>query len=443
MAEQNAPRRLTRDRDFLRFWGGETVSLAGAQVAELGLLLVAVITLSAGPLEIGLFNVARYSPILVSLLVGVWFDRHRRRRALIAANLGRAALVALVPLAAATGTLTIGLLYAIGFLLGLLTVVFDVGSLSYVPSLVEPTQLAEANGRIQTSYSVAGIAGPGLAGALVGLLTAPFALLVTTGSYLVSALSMTHIRKPEPPPPPPEPGVGTRAMIAEGIRAVFGDRVLRNLATQSATFNLFENVVTTLFAVYAVRELGLSAGQLGFVIGAGAVGALIGAVTCARLTLGVGLGRVLLLATLLGCASPLALIAPGDAQPAALAVLAVGLAVHGYALAVFNVNALTLRQCVTPARLLGRMNASYRLLLFGTIPLGALLGGALAAAFGLRTGLVLGVVGLMLPMAWVLFSPVYRLRAMPAPQPEPPAVASDPGREPATEGKDRETGYVV
>ncbi|MFC5286507.1 MFS transporter [Actinokineospora guangxiensis] len=443
MAERTPTKPLLRDRDFLRFWGGETVSLAGAQVAELGLMLVAVITLSAGPFEIGLFNVARYSPVVVSLLVGVWFDRHRRRQALVISNLGRAALVALVPLAAVTDILSMGLLYAIGFLLGLLTVVFDVGSLSYVPSLVERDRLAEANGRIQTSYSVAGIAGPGLAGALIGLLTAPFALLVTSASYVVSAVSMAFIRRPEPDPPPPEPGVSVRASIAEGLRAVFGDRVLRNLATQSATFNLFENVVTTLFAVYAVRHLGLGVGQLGFVIGAGAVGALTGAVVCTRLTGKLGLGRALRLATLLACVSPVALVAPGDASPAALGVLAGGLAVHGFALAVFNVNALTLRQCVTPTRLLGRMNASYRLLLFGTIPLGALLGGALAAAFGLRTGLIIGVAGLAVPMAWLFFSPVYRLVSIPEPPGESSADESEPGSPPAPGRKDRETDYVV
>lgn len=434
---------LLRNRDFVKFWGGETVSLAGAQVTELGLVLVAVVTLQASPFQLGLLNVARYAPIVLSLLAGVWFDRHRRRPALVTSNLGRAVLVALVPLSASGGVLSMPLLYGIGLLLGLLTVIFDVGSLSYVPDLVGRDHLAEANGKIQVSYSIAGIAGPGLAGLLVAALDPPKALFVTTGSYLVSVLTLALIRRREPAPAVPEQQCSVRASIAEGLRSVFANRVLRNLASQSATFNLFENVMTTLFAVYAVRQLGLSAAELGLVIGTGAVGALAGAVASSPLTKLAGFGRTMRLTTLLACTSPLLLLVPSGHGPVALAVLAAALVVHGFNLAIFNVNALTLRQVATPTGLLGRMNASYRLLLFGTIPLGALFGGGLASVFGLRVGLTVGLIGLACPVVWLIFSPVFALATLPS-APEPSAaLSSESLAEQEENGKERETGHVV
>jgi MFS family permease len=428
---------LLKNRDFVKFWGGETVSLAGTQVAELALLLVAVVYLKAGAFEIGLFNFARYTPFIVmSLFAGVWFDRHRRRPALIVANLGRAVLIGLVPVAALTGVLSMEILCVIGFSVGVLTVLFDVGSLSYVPGLVDRRHLAEANSKIQVSYSLASIGGPGLAGLLVGILSAPIALFVNTVSYLFSALTLILIKEREPEPAKVTENSSVPMQIGEGLRAVFGNRILRSLATQSATFNLFENVVTTVFVVYAVRQLGLSSARLGFVVGAGAVGALIGAMSSARFTNLAGFGNTLRIATLVGCISPVLLLVPSGARPVSLAILAAGLAIHGMALTVFNVNALTLRQSVTPVRLLGRMNASYRLLLFGTIPLGALLGGTLAGILGLRTGLVIGVAGLAVPIAWIPFSPVFALHAIPdLLSPEDEHTDKESHREPIKDGQ--------
>lgn len=401
------------DRDFVKLWGGETVSLMGSQVTDLALPLVAIVTLHAGAFQVGLLNVARYVPFVVlSLLAGVWFDRHRRRPTLIAANLGRAGLIALVPLAALLGWLSMPLLYAVGLGTGVLTVLFDVGILSYVPGLVERRQLAEANSKIATSYSLAGICGPGLGGFLVGVLTAPIALAVDAVSYLVSAVALGRIRRPEAAPEP----VAARSVaadIAEGLRTVVGNRILRHLATQSAAFNLFVNVVITVFLVYAVRVLHLAPTQLGVVVGAGSAGALVGALSANRLRTTLGFGRTLWLSTVLACLTPPLLLVPDGADPVSLAVLGGTLAVHGANLAIFNVNSLTLRQTVTPDRLLGRMNASYRLVLYATVPLGALLGGALAQAIGLRTALAVGVLGVACPLAWLAFSPVFRLREMP------------------------------
>lgn len=419
---------VLRNPDFVRLWVGETVSLIGTQVTQLALPLVAIITLSATVFEVGILNATRYAPVaVVSLFVGVWLDHRRRRPVLIATNLIRAVLTAVIPLAFVLGQLSMGLLYLVCALLGALTVVFDIGVLSYVPSLVDRRHLAEANGKIQVSYSLATAAGPGLGGLLVGLFTAPYVLLLDAGGFLFSAAMMRLIARPEQAPAAPTERTSVWASIGEGWRAVFGSRLLRSLLNQSAAFNLFLNALLTVFVVYAIRNLGLSPAQLGFVIAAGAVGAIVGAYFANRITAGLGLGRTMLACVLGNCLAPLLLLVPSDASIASLAVLVVSQAVSGVGLVVYNVNTVTLRQVVTPNRLLARMNASYRLILFGTVPLGALLGGALGQAYGLRTAMVIATLLMTTPLAWIVFGPVFRLQEMP-----PPAADDAPTPAPAS-----------
>jgi MFS family permease len=406
-----APSRLVRNTDFLAFWAGESLSLAAAEITALALLFTAVTELDADPLAVGVLNAARFAPyLLFALLIGWWFDRHRRRPALVLSSLGRAVLAGVVPVAALGGLLSIQVLWVVGFGIGLLTLIFDIGSLSLVPGLVERGHLTEANSKIQASYSLAGIAGPGAAGFLVGLLTAPFTLVASSISYLLSAGMIAGVRRREPEPDVPDRELSMPASIASGLRAVVGNRVLRDLATQSGVFNLFENAVTTIFALHAVRGLGLTPAQLGFVLGTGAVGSFVGAVLAVRVTNALGRGRTLRAATLVACLSPPLLLIPQDAAVPSIALLAATLAVHGMALVVFNINTLTLRQSVTPSHLLGRMNASYRLVLFSTVPLGALLAGSLGNLFPLRTVLLLGVLGLLSPVLWIFFSAALRPR---------------------------------
>lgn len=414
MANDKPPGAL-RDREFLKFWIGETVSLVGSEVTRFTIPLVAILTLSATAFEVGVLNAVRYVPIIViSLFAGVWLDRRRRRPILIGVNIGRAILIGLVPLAASAGLLSMNLLYTVAFLVGALTVIFDVGSMSYVPTLVERNQLADANGRLQTSFSLALIGGPTLAGLLIGVLTAPPTLTVNAISLLFSVVMILWIRKREPAPEVHADRPSVAASIAEGLRAVWGSQILRNLLTQSATFNLFQNAMMTVFVLFAVRGIGLSPAQLGLVLGSGAVGALIGSIVSNRLTRAVGLGRILRVTTFAACMVPLVFLFARDNSLPSLLILVAAHAIYGINLVVYNVNTLTLRQVVTPNRLLGRMNASYRMLLFGTIPVGALLGGTLAQYTALRTAMAVTALLLLSPIAWTFFSPVFHLKAMPA-----------------------------
>jgi MFS family permease len=434
---------VLKNPDFVKLWAGETISLFGTQVTQLALPLVAILTLGATAFEVGVLNASRYAPIaVVTLFAGVWLDRRRRRPILIGSNLGRAFLIGLIPLAGVLGVLSMEMLYVICIVLGTLTVIFDVGVMSYVPGLVERRHLADGNSKLQASFSASLVAGPGLGGLLVGLVTAPITLAIDAVSYLVSVVMMASIRKPEPEPAQPADRPSVWVSIGEGLRAVFGHHILRFLATQSATFNLFQNALMTVFVVYAVRDLGLTPSQLGLVLGTGAVGAVVGSMFANRISKAAGLGRTLRVTTIGACLSPALFLIPDGPDGVSLSIMVAAHAVYGVNLAVFNVNTLTLRQMVTPDHLLGRMNASYRLLLFGTIPIGALLGGSLGEFLGLRTALVIVAVLITAPILWTFFSPVFRLREMPtgpldaepAHSPTPAATGGQPT--PAATGGD-------
>ena len=399
-------------RDFTRLWAGQTVSLIGTQVTQFTMPLVAVLTLRATVFEVGVLNSLRFVPVLLlSVFAGVWLDRRRRRPVLIFCALGNAVLIGLVPIAAATGELSIGLLYAVNGLVGTLNMIFDVGALSYVPFLVQRDKLSEANARLQVSGAVAGISGPGLAGLLVGLITAPVTLSVDAASYLASAIGLISVTSREPEPSPT--GASILGSIAEGFRAVFGSRLLRALITQSTALNLFFGSFITIFVVYAVRTLHLRPVQLGIVIGASAAGGLAGALLATRARKALGFGKAMAVTTIGVSAAPLLLLIPRHASVLAIVIMVLAQLGYGASISAFNVNAITLRQVVTPTRLLARMNATYRMLIWGAAPVGAVAGGLLGSAVGLRAAVLISLIAMTSPILWIFFSPVFRLSEMP------------------------------
>ena len=332
---------------------------------------------------------------------------------LIVCALGNAVLIGLVPVAAATGQLSIGLLYAVNGLVGTLNMIFDVGALSYVPFLVERDRLSEANARLQVSSAVAGISGPGLAGLLVGLITAPVTLTVDAVSYLASAIGLISVTRREPDPEPVPPGFSVRGSIAEGFQTVFGSSLLSSLITQSTALNLFFGSFITIFVVYAVRTVHLSTLELGIVIGASAVGGLAGALLATRARKALGYGKAMAVATIGVSAAPLLLLVPRHASVPTVIIMVAAQLGYGSSMSAFNVNAITLRQVVTPTRLLARMNATYRMLIWGAPPVGAVAGGLLGSAVGLRAALVISLIAMTSPILWIFFSPVFRLSEMP------------------------------
>ena len=415
---------LWRESEFLKLWGGEAVSQVGAQITLLALPLAAVYELHVTPRQLGALNAASFAPFLaVALFVGVWVDRRRRRPLMIAANVGRALLVGSVPLAAALGLLRIEYLIVAAFAIGTLTVLFDVAYQSYLPSLVDREQLVEGNSKLQSTASIAQIGGPGLAGLLIGIVGAPVALLVTAGSYVVSVASLAAIRRREPEPAPAAVQLSTRRSIGEGMGLILRAPVLRACAFEAGTYNLCWMALQTVFVLYAVRVLHLSATAIGILFAVGACGSLVGAVATSQLQQRLPLGRAVTASLVVCCCAPLLIPLAPQARAGAFAVDAVALFLAGAGATAANILILSLRQTMTPHHLLGRVNAGYRFLCWGPLPLGALIGGFLGSELGLHATLSITAVGFVLALAWVVFSPVPRLTAFPL-APEVAAAAA-------------------
>lgn len=405
--------------DFMKLWAAQTVSLLGSSITGLALPLAAALALSAGPAEMGALSAAGTLPfLLIGLFAGVWVDRLRRRPILIAADVARAVLLLTIPLAALAGVLRIELLYAVAFLCGICTVFFDVAYQSYLPALVSRQALVEGNSKLEVSRSAVHLAGPGLAGGLITLVTAPVAIVVDALSFALSALFLGAIRTPEPPPVPSAGRPSVWREIGEGLRLVLGSPILRPIAACTATSNFFSSFFFAGFILYLTRDLGLDPAALGLVFGLGSAGFIAGAALAERSARWLGFGPALIAATVLvGAGALVHIVDVGPAGPPGSAAfwLVIGIQMLGQLLAsvalpVYNINQVSLRQAITPDRLMGRMNATTRFLVWGTMPLGALAGGAVAEWIGLVPALQAGALGSLLAAFWIVFSPVRTLR---------------------------------
>jgi MFS family permease len=401
---------LWRHPDFLRLWSAQTISQFGSQISQLALPFAAILVLDASAFEVALLGTVEFLPFLLfALPAGVWVDRLRRKPILVLGDLGRAVALASIPVAHAFDALTIWQLYAVGFLVGVGTVFFDVAYQSYLPSLVERAQLVDGNSKLEISRSGAALAGPALAGALIGAVTAPFAILLDAVSFLASAGLIVRIRRTEAlPEPAAKPSM--RRELVEGLRYLLGHRFWRPLAMTVAVSNFFNMLAFSIFLVYAVRELDLSAAVIGLVLGIGNVGWLLGAVAANRLSTRLGVGF-----TLVGSAmvfGPALLLIPAAPQAQPVPFIVVALILASFAGIVFNVTGLSFQQAVTPDRLLGRLNATRRFIVWGVIPLGSLAGGALASQIGLRPTLWVGALGGSLSFLPLLLSPVRSIGPM-------------------------------
>ena len=281
------PGGLWRHPDFMKLWGAETVSQLGTHVSQLALPFVAIIILRVNAFEVALLGVIEMAPfILISLPAGVWVDRLRRKPILVVCDIGRAVLLASIPVAYWLDMLTIWQLYVVGFAVGVLTVFFDVSYQSFLPSLVEREQLLEGNAKLEVSRSGTQLAGPGIAGALIAAITAPVAVLVDAISFLGSATFLFAIRKQEAAAPTRaerRAGPGMKEEVKEGLRWVLGNRYLRWIAASTATFNLFASIIFSIFLVFAVRELDLGPGTIGLIFAVANVGYLVGALVSNKL----------------------------------------------------------------------------------------------------------------------------------------------------------------
>jgi MFS family permease len=405
--------------DFMKLWSAETISQFGTQVSQLALPLVAILTLEVSAFEVALLGVIEFLPfLLLSLPAGVWVDRLPRRPILIVGDLGRAGALASVPIAYAFDVLTIWQLYVVGFGVGCLTVFFDVAYQSYLPSLVERRRLVEGNSKLEISRSAAQLGGPGLGGALVAALTAPVAVLADATSFLGSALFILAIRVREHLPERERNAAkpSMRLELKEGLGYVLRHPHLRAIAACTGSSNFFWSLVGSILVVYAVRSLDMSPGLIGLVFSVGNIGPLLAALTASRLASRFGVGPTIVGTAMLFSAS--LVLVPLAPRSFPVPFLVVSAALGGFGAVAYNITQVSYRQAITPERMQGRMNSVIRFLVWGTIPLGSLAGGALATWIGLRPAMWVGAIGAFFTFLPVLLSPVRSLREMPEPEPE-------------------------
>jgi MFS family permease len=395
-------------RDFRRLWLATSVSQLGTQVSELAIPLAAISLLHARPFQVGLLAAAGYLPIaILGLPAGAWIDRVRRRSVLLTTDLARVLVLASVPLARAIGHISMAQLDVVALLVGGLSVFFDVAYPTYLPTLVDRSQLAWGNSRLQLSEQGAAVLGPGFAGWLIGLVGAPLAVAADAASYLGSAAFVSRIERREPEPARSTERVRLRTQVGEGLRYVARNSSLRAIAIAAGITNLFGRIVVIVMLIYLVRVVGYSPGAVGLVFAIGGIGFLLGAALSDRIVARVGVGRAIVGGGTVAATSFLVIAAPTPSHAGPF--IAAGMFVYGIGALTFTVGNATLRQLTSPPEMLGRVTASMRLLVWIAQPVAGLAAGVLGSWLGLHATLWIGALGALLGPA-VLISSDLRVR---------------------------------
>jgi len=421
------PRRrggLWHHLDFRRLWIGETVSQFGTMVSQLALPLVAILIVHASTFEVGLLTTFEtLAFLLVGLPAGAWVDRMRFRSVLILNDVIRALAIGSIRLVDAFGGLTIEQLYAVALVVGVSTVFFDVAYQSYLPQLVDRKLLVEGNAKLQASESVAQVAGPTVGGALIQALTAPYAIVVDAVSFVWSAGWVAAIKE-RPPRPERKPDRHLGREIAEGVRFVVHNRMLRAIAMCTGSSNLFSSIMFAVYYVLLARELRLSPGVIGLLSSVAAIGGLVGSLLARRIAERIGQGPTIWISAL--CGGPTLFVVPFVHRDWTLALMALGQLVWWTSAVVYNITQVSFRQGLCPPELLGRMNATMRFLVWGTMPLGGLIGGSLGAWLGVRETILIAAIGGSLVWLPPFLSPLRTMRELPSYEAVPNAETAGP-----------------
>jgi MFS family permease len=399
--------------DFLKLWAGQSLSLFGSQVTTLALPLVAVVALGATATEMGVLGALARAPMVLFLFAGVWADRVRRRPTMIWTDIGRGLMIATIPALFLADRLSIGWLYLVVFVVGVLSVFFEVANQANLPALVGREHIPEGNGKMQISNSVAQAAGPSLAGLLVTYFSAAAIVVIDAVSYFASAVCCALIRKPEEKPGGESQRGGVFAAIAEGVRWLWAQPLLRPMMYATAFYMFFVTGVQTLFVIYLVEDLRLSGLWLGVVLAAIGVGMVVGALFSVKILMRVGPGPAAFWSTVAGNTAFLLIPLASGPLWLAVAMLALSQLLVGLTTPIAQVGMGSLRQVLTPDELQGRVVATFRALSLGLAPVGALLAGLLGAAIGLRPTMWVLAVGALIPIAVIYFSPIPGTRQFP------------------------------
>lgn len=404
---------LWHNRNFLKLWCAQTISGFGTQTASLAYPLTAILILHASSAEMGILRVVgSASAVIVGFFIGAIADRISCKPLLIAADLGLAFLAVLIALTAYFGILRIEYLYIIQFFTGAFGITSEVAAMAFLPSVIAKENLVEGNSKFAATNSAASIAGPNLSGVLIQVLTAPLTILIDAASFLFSAFFIWRI---------PSPGKkdssqttqrkSLRAEIAEGLNFIYRNPVLRPLAESIALHFLFMLMISTIFTLYAVRELNFEPFILGVIFSAFGFGFLFGAIFAKRLTNYFGQGKTMIYATFLNACA--ALLIPAAGGPAKVLILFAAHLILAFGIQIHGINLMSLRQSVTPDNLQGRVNGGFRFVNVCMMMFGSLIAGFLGEIIGLRAVLFIGAAGMFAPFLRLFFSPLKNLNQQP------------------------------
>jgi MFS family permease len=452
---------LWRHRDFMLLWGGQTVSEMGSAVTVIALPLTAVIVLHASTFQVGALSaMATAAFLVIALPAGAVVDRLAKRKLMAVCDAARMLIIGSVPLAAALGALTMAQLYLVALAAGVATVFFDIAYQSYLPLLVHPSQLTDGNGKLQTTAEASRVAGPGLGGVLVGLFGAAGAMAADAISYAVSLSSLLLIRTAEPARgraersgaahsgaahsgaahsqhaasggtprgeaqvrPEPETARGPWRELTAGLSFAFREPILRKIVACTSTANLFGSMIAALEIIFLVRVLHVRPAYTGLAVALAALGGVAGGAASGPLSRRIGSARIIWV-SILGL-GPATLLIPLAQPGRGVLLYVIGWGAYAFSAVLYNVAQLSYRQAICPPELLGRMNAAVRWIVWGTLPLGGLLGGALGSLIGVRPTLWVAATGAWAAGLWVFFSPLRTMRDVPAPawrQPHPAGI---------------------
>jgi MFS family permease len=407
--------KLRKSPNFVWLWTGQTISVVGSQLSGLALPVFAVTVLGVTEAQLGLLGTFDNAAFLVfALLAGAWVDRWVKRRVMIVADLIRMVAVAAIPTLYFMGVFQFWHLLVLGAIIGTATVFFDVASQSIIPILFKDEQIGAANSAIETSSQVAGIGGPSLVGWLLLFLKAPFLLLADAVSFLVSALTLSVIRDKEVPKPT-EDRRPLREEIAEGLKFVWNQPLIRRISFTTATSNLFNSLAMVLFPIFILRYLDISVGVWGLMMSVASVGGLLGAMSASKLMKLIGEGQLIVYSAvasgLVFLVIPIVAFLSHDLAPWILTVVEFCIS---FLVLTYNITQVSARQRLCPKPLLGRMNASIRFMVWGVMPIGSLIGGLIGEAYGVVTALIVGAIGNLFSALWIFFSPLRTMRTMPS-----------------------------
>ena len=414
--------KLIKNRNFVWLWTGQSISVIGSQLSGLALPVFAVTILGVSEAQLGLLGTFDNAAFLVfALLAGAWVDRWVKRRVMIIADLIRMAAVAAIPLLYFAGVFEFWHLLVLGAIIGTATVFFDVASQSFIPILFKDDEIGRANSALETSSQVAGIGGPSLVGWLLVFLKAPFLLLADAVTFLISAFTLGVIRDNEVPKPA-EDRRPLREEIAEGLKFVWNQPLIRRISFTTATSNLFNSLAMVLFPIFILRNLEISTGVWGIMIAIASIGGLLGAMSTSRLMKLIGEGQLIVYSAvasgIIFCFIPVSAFLPKEWAPWVLTPIEFGIS---FLVLTYNITQVSARQRLCPKPLLGRMNASIRFMVWGVMPIGSFIGGLIGEFSGVVTAMIVGAVGNLFSALWIFFSPLRTMREMPSAPEEPKA----------------------